>query len=448
MPSSKHAIESLASCLVFAGREALFVCQETLSLSCNQRYNSHEVGRVKQKTVLVIGGGAAGLTAAICAARQGAKVTVLEKMDRVGKKILATGNGRCNVMNVGPLKYHGGEAFAKEVLTHADVRRVAAFFDSLGLNLREEEDGRVYPASGLASSVLDVLRLGCARHGVETVCGMAVSRIEKLNGSWLAFAGDKQYTADAVIVAGGGKAAPKLGSDGSAYALLTSKGHRLISPRPAITQLKTETEPIRGLNGIRAQAEVWLTRRDTILQREKGEILFTEYGVSGVAAMQLARDAAGATLHICLLPAFNMEETDLFPALLRRAELFFDAPLEQYFSGWLHVRLGMAIMKRAGIGPLSRLCASLSSREISALASFMVDFPLAITGVQGFDSAQVTAGGIDTRDFDPATMASRLASGLYAVGEVLDVDGDCGGFNLLFAWAGGILAGENAPGAP
>jgi predicted Rossmann fold flavoprotein len=402
------------------------------------------VGRVKQKSVLVIGGGAAGLTAAVCAARQGAKVTVLEKMDRVGKKILATGNGRCNIMNLGPLRYHGGEAFAKEVLTYADVHRVAAFFESLGLTLREEEEGRVYPASGLASSVLDVLRLGCARHNVEVVCGAPGSRIEKRDGGWTAFAGDKQYLADAVIIAGGGKAAPKLGSDGSVYALLTSQGHRLIPPKPAITQLKTETEPIRGLSGIRAQAEVWLTRNNEILNREKGEILFTEYGVSGVAAMQLARDAAGTTLHISLLPAVNIEETDLFPALLRRAELFFDVPLEQFFSGWLHARLGMALLKRAGIGLLSRPCSSLSSREISALAALISDFPLAITGVQGFDSAQVTAGGIDTNGFDPNTMASRLAPGLYAAGEVLDVDGDCGGFNLLFAWASGILAGEHA----
>ncbi len=399
---------------------------------------------MKQKTVLVIGGGAAGLTAAICAARQGAKVTVLEKMDRVGKKILATGNGRCNIMNMGPLRYHGGEAFAKEVLAHADLHRVAAFFESLGLTLREEEEGRVYPASGLASSVLDVLRLGCARHQVEIICGAPVAHIEKLHSGWVAFAGDKQYTADAMIVAGGGKAARQLGSDGSTYALLTSYGHRLINPKPAITQLKTETEPIRGLNGIRAQAEVWLTRNNAVLKREKGEILFTEYGVSGVAAMQLARDSAGATLHMNLLPAVNIEETDLFPALLRRVELFFDAPLEQFFSGWLHARLGMALLKRAGIGPLSRPCSSLSSKEISALAALIADFPLAITGVQGFDSAQVTAGGIDTSGFDPNTMASRLAPGLYAAGEVLDVDGDCGGFNLLFAWAGGILAGEHA----
>ena len=403
---------------------------------------------MKQKTVLVVGGGAAGLTAAVCAARQGAKVTVLEKMDRVGKKILATGNGRCNMMNVGPLRYHGDEAFAKAVLAHADGKRVAAFFESLGLALREEEEGRVYPASGLASSVLDVLRLGCARHGVEVVCGAAVSRVEKLPGSWLAFTADKQYRTDAMIITGGGKAAPKLGSDGSAYALLASQGHRLIPPRPAITQLKTETEPIRGLAGIRAQAEVWLSRKGQAFPREQGEILFTEYGISGVAAMQLARDAAGATLHISLLPAIYMEETGLLPALLRRVELFRNAPLEQFFLGWLHARLGMAILKHSGIGPLSRLCSSLSQKEVSALAELIKDFPLHITGVQGFDSAQVTAGGISPCDFDPATMASRLAPGLYAAGEVLDVDGDCGGFNLLFAWAGGILAGENASGAP
>jgi predicted Rossmann fold flavoprotein len=402
------------------------------------------VDHVKSTTVLIIGGGAAGLAAAVCAARQGAHVTILEKMDRVGKKILATGNGRCNLLNAGPLRYHGGEAFARAVLSHADARRVSAFFESLGLSLREEEEGRVYPASGQASSVLDVLRMGCARHGVETVCGAAVSHIEKRPEGWSAFAGGAEYKADALIVTGGGKAAPKLGSDGSAYALLTSQGHRLTTPRPALTQLKTETGPIRGLAGIRAQAELTLTREGKTLAREQGEILFTEYGVSGVAAMQLARDAMGTVLHIDLLPAIHIEASDVLPGLLARVELFSGFPLEQYFTGWLPSRLGMALLKQANIGPLSRLCSTLSRQEISALAALLSDFSLAVTGVQGFDSAQVTAGGIDTVGFDPASLASRLAPGLFAAGEVLHVDGDCGGFNLLFAWASGMLAGEAA----
>ncbi len=398
----------------------------------------------KEGRVLVAGGGAAGLTAAVCAARQGARVTLLEKMDRVGKKILATGNGRCNLWNTGPLCYPGGEAFAKAVLSHADINRVAGFFDSLGLSLREEEEHRVYPASGLASSVLDVLRLGCDRHNVQTVCGAAVTRLEKCSGGWAAFAGDVRYEADAVIVAGGGKASPKLGSDGSTYALLTAQGHRLVKPRPALTQLRTETEPIRGLNGIRAAAEVSLIRDGRMLAKEQGEILFTEYGISGVAAMQLARDAEKSVLHINLLPAIHIGREELADRLQSRAMLFESAPLEQFFLGWLHARLGMALFKRAGIGPLSRLCGSLAGAELSVLAGLIADFPLAVTGINGFENAQVTAGGIDTKEFDPATMASRLAPGLYAAGEVLDVDGGCGGFNLLFAWASGILAGTNA----
>jgi predicted flavoprotein YhiN len=172
--------------------------------------------------------------------------------------------------------------------------------------------------------------------------------------------------------------------------------------------------------------------------------LFTEYGVSGVAAMQLARDAMGAVLHIDLLPAIHIEASDVLPGLLARVELFSGFPLEQYFTGWLPSRLGMALLKQANIGPLSRLCSTLSRQEISALAALLSDFPLAVTGVQGFDSAQVTAGGIDTVGFDPASLASRLAPGLFAAGEVLHVDGDCGGFNLLFAWASGMLAGESA----
>lgn len=398
----------------------------------------------KGRRVLVIGGGAAGLTAAICAARQGARVTLLEKMDRVGKKILATGNGRCNLLNTGPLCYPGGEAFAKAVLSHTDVKRVAAFFGSLGLSLREEEEHRVYPASGLASSVLDVLRLGCDRHGVQTICGAVVTRLEKIQSGFMAYAGETRYEADAVIVAGGGKASPKLGSDGSTYRLLTSLGHGLVTPRPALTQIRTETEPIRGLNGLRAAAEISLVRGGRVLAREHGEILFTEYGISGVAAMQLARDAEKGALHISLLPAVNIGPAELADKLQSRAVLFEKAPLEQFFLGWLHARLGMALFKRAGIGPLSRLCGTLSGAELSVLAGLIADFPLAVTGINGFENAQVTAGGIDTKDFDPATMSSRLVPGLHAAGEILDVDGGCGGFNLLFAWASGILAGTNA----
>ena len=399
---------------------------------------------MNEKTVLVIGGGAAGLAAAICAAQKGAKVTLLEKMDRVGKKILATGNGRCNILNRGTFRYHGDKAFAQKVLEKADAKRVTAFFESLGLTLREEEEGRVYPASGLASSVLDVLRLGCARYGVEAICGQAVHRIESGTGGWRAITGNKQYTGDAVIIAGGGKASPKLGSDGSTYALLQSQGHRLLDPKPAITQIKTELEPIRGLSGIRVKAEIALVKGGKTVGQELGELLFTEYGISGVAAMQLSRDATGGILHIRLTPAMNVSEELLPDFFHSRAVLFGDLPLEQFFLGLTHGRLGMALFKRAGIGPLSRSCASLTTKEIAEICRVVCDFSLSITGIQGFDSAQVTAGGIDTLDFDPDTMASRLQKGLYAAGEVLNVDGDCGGYNLLFAWASGMLAGENA----
>ena len=396
------------------------------------------------KRLLVVGGGAAGLAAAICAARKGARVTVLEKLDRVGKKILATGNGRCNIINAGALRYHGDAAFAQKVLEKVDTKKVTAFFEGLGLSLRQEEEGRVYPASGMASSVLDVLRLGCNRYGVETICGAPVHRIERLPNGWAAIVGDKRYAGNALIITGGGKASPKLGSDGSAYALLQSLGHTLVAPKPAITQIKTELEPIRGLSGIRVKAEISLAKGGNTVGLEQGEILFTEYGISGVAAMQLSRDAAGGVLHVGLAPAMNVCEESL-PALFQsRAALFGDALLEQFFLGLTHSRLGMAIFKRAGIGPLSRPCASLSMKEISALCAVVRDFSLHVTGVQGYENAQVTAGGMDTRDFDPATMASHLHKGLYAAGEVLNVDGACGGYNLLFAWAGGMLAGESA----
>ncbi len=401
---------------------------------------------MKEKTVLVIGGGAAGLAAAISAASQGANVALIEKMDRVGKKILATGNGRCNMYNTQPPGYLGGADFAGRVLSKVGVKEVRSFFEGLGLSIREEEEGRAYPASGQAASVLDVLRLGCARHGVDMVCGAAADRVQKTPGGWKVWAGGREFAGDSLIVTGGGKAYPKLGSDGSTYALLVSQGHHLTALKPALVPLKTELEPIRGLEGIRMKAEVWLTKQENELSRKKGEILFTAYGVSGVAAMQLARESKGAVLHLSFLPAINENSGESYAWLMRRKELLKSEPLEHFFLGALASRLGLTLLKRAGLGPMSRLCETLTDREVVALSALMEDFPLTVTGVQGFDQAQVTAGGIDLKEFDPERMASLLAPKLYAAGEVLDVDGDCGGFNLLFAWASGILAGIHAAG--
>lgn len=392
--------------------------------------------------VLVIGGGAAGMAAAIAAASVGDEVTVLERMDRVGKKILATGNGRCNLMNVSPLKYPGGEAFARRVLDHCGVREQTAFWHHLGLRMRTEDGGRVYPVSGQASSVLDALRMMMDALRVSVVTSVTVDRVEKTRAGYAVFAGHQRWNAERLIVTGGGCAQPKLGSNGSLWPILASLGHTIRQPFPCLTQIVTDTAPIRGLSGIRVRCRVWVTRKEQNVHEEAGEALFADYGVSGVCVMQCARFAAqGSVMRLNLLRGMGFENASQAEGeLLRRKAAWGSQPMEKLLTGLCVPRLAGSLCMEAGIRFRDRLIGSLKDSEASALAQVLGSFDLPVKGVKGFDSAQVTAGGLDVREFDPATMASRLVPGLYAAGEMLDVDGTCGGFNLMFAFGSGLLA--------
>ena len=400
--------------------------------------------------VLVIGGGAAGMAAAVAAGLCGDRVAVLERMDRVGKKLLATGNGRCNLMNTGPLRYPGGPALAASVLTYCGAREQTAFWRFLGLMLREEDGGRIYPASGQASSVLDTLRLAMAACSVSVETGIAVQRMARQGHDFAACSGDRTWHARRIIIAGGGCAQPKLGSDGSAWQLLTPFGHRLTDPRPALTQIITDTAPIRGLSGIRVRCRVAILDGGRTLHEEAGELLFADYGVSGVCVMQCARYAApGTTLRIDLSAGMGFaSEADATHELRRRRSLYAALPLDQLLTGLCVSRLASSLCQAAGIRWKDRSIASLTDAEIAHLARTIAAFDLSVRGVKSFDSAQVTAGGLDGAGFDPHTLESRYQPGLHACGEMLDVDGDCGGYNLMFAFGSGILAGLNGRQAP
>lgn len=396
--------------------------------------------------VVVVGGGAAGMAAAVSSARNGARTLVLERMDRVGKKLLATGNGRCNLMNVGQWRYPGGAGFAHGVLSRCGAREQERFWQELGLRLKTEEGGRVYPVSGQASTVLDTLRLAMDRLGVEVVTGVSVDGLSTTCHGFSVSTGKQVWNARRVIMAGGGCAQSKLGSDGSAWRIMTALGYRLVQPRPALVQIITDVAPIRGLSGIRAHCTLRVEDRGRMLHEETGEALFTDYGVSGVCAMQCARyAAAGGTLHLSLLAGMGLhDEQEAREELLRRRDTWLRQPLESLLTGLCVPRLASALCQKAGIRWKNRRIGSLTKEEAMSLAATMTDFRLSIKGVKGFEAAQVTAGGLDVRSFDPATMESRLHPGLYAAGEMLDVDGDCGGFNLMFAFGSGMIAGEAA----
>ena len=401
-------------------------------------------------TVLVIGGGAAGLAAAIAAAECGDQVTILERMDRVGKKILATGNGRCNMMNTGERRFPGGAELANAVLDRCGVEEQTCFWQHIGLRMRQEDGGRVYPISGMASTVLDALRFSADALGVETITGVHVTGLFKARHGWTVMAGEQKWKADRVIVAGGGCAQPKLGSDGSTWKLLTDLGHQMVQPKPALTQIITETGAIKGLGGIRVRTNVCITRGEKPVYEESGELLFADYGVTGVCVMQCARYAQpGDMMHINLIRAMGFDAADDFRAELhRRRKAWHDRPQSELLTGLCVPKLGQALLGTAGLQNGRFVCGQLNPAAIERLTACAKDFTLPIKGVKGFENAQVTAGGIAAGEFDPATMESRVAPDVHAAGEVLDVDGDCGGFNLMFAFGSGILAGLNGRETP
>ena len=392
--------------------------------------------------IIVIGGGAAGMAAAIEAARLGAKVTLLERMDRVGKKLLATGNGRCNLMNTGAPCYPGGEAFAHAVLEKCGVEAQTAFWHDVGLRLREEDGGRVYPASGQASTVLDALRLAMENLHVDVVTGVAVKDIRPGKRGFAVLSDEQTWRCDRVILAGGGCAQPKLGSDGSLWSIMERLGHTLVKPRPALTQIMTETLPLKGLAGIRVKADVAVVKGVNPLHQESGEVLFADYGVSGVCVMQCARFAEqGSVIRLNLLRGMGFADAaQAEEEILRRRDAWRDQPMEKLLTGLCVARLAGSLCMEAGIRFRDRLIGSLKNSEAAALARVLEAFQLPVKGVKGFETAQVTAGGLDVSEFDKGTMESRLVPGLYAAGEMLDVDGTCGGFNLMFAFGSGLLA--------
>lgn len=374
-----------------------------------------------EKQVLVIGGGAAGLTAAIAAARQGAQVIICEKQERVGKKILVTGNGRCNLTNlqVCPSAYNHSE-FVSPLLERYSGAAMREFFDALGLWSYADEQGRVYPVSDSATSVLDVLRLECQRLGVEERCNFTVTSIKQKDGFMVkGTKGNKAY-GDAVIVASGG-----------GTTLLEPFGHRTIPFSPVLCPILTETKAIRGLSGLRIRCSAVLMERDTVIGEETGELLFRDYGVSGVMVFDLSRFAKeGQTLVLDLFP--DESEETLQARFAARAKLLSVRDTGDYLTGIFQKRIAQTILRRAG------------STDAAALAAAVKQFPLRVLGNSSEQQAQVTRGGAEVRDFSKKTMRSRGIPGLYAVGEALDIDGRCGGYNLHWAFASGLAAGEDA----
>lgn len=380
--------------------------------------------------VAVLGGGASGLCAAIAAAGAGASVTVFEAAERVGAKILATGNGRCNLTNkeLSPSDYNH-PPFVEPVLLRWGPQELLAWFAEQGLLTALEREGRVYPLSNSANSVLDVLRSSCERAGVSVRTGARAEGVRPVGGAFeLALKGGERVQARSVVVAAC--------ADGAR--LLAGCGHGSVPPQPVLGALATETGPIRGLSGVRVKCRLsLLAAGGGELFSQEGELLFRDYGISGIVTFNASRFAQpGCTALVDLMPTCT--EAELCQLLGRRTA--WAASYEELMQGVFHSQVNRAVMRAAGCKP------SAPPREegLGALAAAAKGLRLRVEGPGDPKHAQVTRGGAELDGFDPATLESRLCPGLFACGECLDVDGPCGGYNLHWAWASGLVAGKGA----
>ncbi len=407
--------------------------------------------------VAVIGGGASGMMAAITAARLGAEVTVYEKNDRVGKKILATGNGKCNFSNrdFGKQHYYGNWEKLKGYFDQFSVEDAVDFFRKAGM-LVKDKGGYLYPWPEQASAVLDILRLEMKRSGVETELGVDVEKIGIADGGRKGFfiicpdGGEKTY--DAVILACGGCAAPKTGSDGSGFALAGKMGHHIVPAVPALVQLRCKDSFLKITAGVRCWARIGLyeVKRDggrRFVQEEEGELQFTDYGISGIPVFQMSRQAAylvdqgkRAVASIDLLPQMDRQEFEEM-CMCRMG----NAPgrtLEEFLVGLANKKINLMIIKEAGHRPGDE-AGELGEKKLRELLHSYKELWVHIYAANSFEHAQVTAGGVDLDEVTQG-LESQKVPGIFFAGELLDVDGRCGGYNLQWAWTSGYIAGRSA----
>ena len=397
----------------------------------------------------IIGAGASGMVAALAAAEnKNTRVILFERQARVGKKLLATGNGRCNLTNLhaDARGYHGeDDSFPRGALTQFDVKKTLAWFQQLGLFTVTEDSGKVYPYSDQANSVVDVLRFALNQENITVRTGFEVKKLRRQDGGFLVQGDEETVLCDRLIVACGGLAGTKLGGSMAGYKLLAQLGHRATRLRPALVQLKTDWSGIASLKGVRANCRIMILRDGVCFSSGSGEIQFTDYGISGPVVFEVSRDVCYGggewVARLDFLPGYD--KAVLLQALKERtgAELSGD----ELLTGILHNRLGKVLTRCTGIRE-SRLVSELTDGDLEAVCAAVKAFDIPLTEPMGMDNAQVTAGGVMTDAFDPLTLESKKVPGLYACGEVLDVDGDCGGYNLQWAWSSGYVAGSHAGG--
>ena len=399
--------------------------------------------------IAVIGGGASGLMAAVTAKKSGKEVIILERKDRILKKVLITGNGRCNITNVNAniSNYFGKNISSVEnILNRFTPQDTMDFFNELGIICNEENRGKVYPLSGQASSVVDALRFEAERLGIKIETEFYVRKIEKDGFKFRIYSEDrKKIEAGRVILAAGGQSYPELGSNGSGFELAKELGHSVTKLSPSIVQLKTEKHQVKGLQGIKTDVAVTAYGDNKKICTYDGELLFTDYGISGNVVFNISFVMPlykNVEFEIDFMEKFDYNE--LYEILKERKRILSHLTMENYFNGMINKKLGQFLSKVSGIEKLSKPVKDLNDSDIRKLCTVLKKYRVKILETTGFKNAQVTAGGVSLDEVNIETLESKIVKGLYFSGEVLDVYGECGGFNLQWAWASGYIAGENS----
>lgn len=403
--------------------------------------------------MIVIGGGASGLTAAITSKDYGCDVAILESTDRVGKKILATGNGRCNISNehANSTRYHSNNVdFFTNIIDNFSSYDAVNFFSSLGLHFKTLENNKMYPMSLQSSSVVDVLKMAITDRNIPIHINSKVKKIEKLNLGFKIFTEEEAFQCEKLILCTGGKSYPKTGSDGSGYKLAKDLGHTITELIPSIVQIKLNYGKLKALSGVKFEGSTEIFINDKSIQKEYGEVLFTDYGISGPTILQLSRIASYNTtgkkkdvkIVVDMIPDMSLKELKSF--LDNHLSTFGYRSLHDCFIGVINKKLIVPLLNESGVKDIHQLAFETTWKEKSNIVNLLKSWSFQVIGTNGFNDAQVTAGGINTKDVNPLTLESTIIKNLYFSGEALDVDGDCGGFNLHWCWASGIRAGQCA----
>ncbi|ACA44637.1 NAD(P)/FAD-dependent oxidoreductase [Clostridium botulinum] len=402
--------------------------------------------------IIILGGGASGITASIISKDMGSDVAILESNDRIGKKILTTGNGRCNISNenISSCKYYSNNNnFYKFILSQFTVQDTKNFFNSLGLPLITLNEGKIYPMSLQASSVLDILRLAIEDRQIPIYFNNKVKNIKKSNKGFVISTENEIFQCKKLILASGGMSAPNTGSDGSGFKLAKNFGHNIIDPVPGLVQLKLDFPYLKALSGIKFDGNVKLTLDNKNLREESGEILFTDYGISGPPILQLSSLVSKLLynnkkiyLQIDMFP--NMSKENIINLLENHWGTFYYRTIHDSFIGIINKKLIPTLLKYCGIKNIHMPCQDITWQEKEKIFHALKNWTFTITGTNSFKNSQVTCGGVDTSEVSNKSLESLKVKDLYFCGEILDVNGDCGGFNLQWAWSSGYIAGKNA----